>query len=261
MFVNHVRLSLSIAVLVVVLGTGVVSMAQSSPRQSRQFALDDRKDEFGTANAKQSPDSSKPSVKPKKSMWKAAGLSALVPGAGQYYLGHRGKARAFFGVETAGWIGFASYQIYSHWKKDDLIRFARERANARLEGKSDDFLDLVGFYPSIRDYNTLGRVYDPERPYLDDSPDNHWQWQTEEDRQAYRTIKNRSREAHRRAQFMLGAVIVNRIVSVIDAVRSARKKERTVDETFSSVSESRVHLTLDPNSARQQVRLSITTNW
>ncbi|MBI5268014.1 MAG: hypothetical protein HY851_12370 [candidate division Zixibacteria bacterium] len=261
MFVCRIKLFLCTSALVVALGVCADTTAQALSQRQSQFAFDDRKDEFGEANAKPSPDSTKASAKPKKSMWKAAGLSALVPGAGQYYLGHRQKARAFFGVETAGWIGFASFQIYSHWKKDDLIRFARERANARLDGKSDEFLDLVGFYPSIRDYNNLGRVYDPERPYLDDSPDNHWQWQTEEDRTAYRTIKNRSREAHRRAQFMIGAVIVNRIVSVIDAVRSARQKERTIDETFSSVNESRVHLTFDPNSDRQQVRLSITTNW
>ena len=260
MLSGHFKLMLSLAATLVVCGICASARAQTISSNSR-FVLDNPKDEFGSVNAGRSPDSSKLSVKPKKSMWKAAGLSALIPGAGQYYLGNRRKARVFFGVEAATWIGFASFEIYSHWKKDDLIRFARDRANARLEGKSDEFLDLVGFYPSIRDYNTLGRAFDPERLYFDDSPDTHWQWQTDQDRQVYRNLKNRSREAHRRAQFMLGAAIINRIISVVDAVRSARHQERQIDDTFSSVDRSRVHLTFDPASTSRQVRLSIITNW
>jgi hypothetical protein len=260
MFVRHFKPIRNVVAILLALGIGGGAMAQKTSPKSR-FVYDDRKDEFGPVNANRSPDSSKPSPRPRKSMWKAAGLSALIPGAGQYYLGHRQTARVFFGVEAASWVGFASFQIYSHWKKDDLIRFARERANARLDGKSDEFLDLVGFYPSTRDYNTLGRAFDRERPYFDDSPDNHWQWQTDQDRQAYRNLKNRSREAHRRAQFMLGAAVINRIISVVDAVRSARHQARKIDDTFSSVDKSRVHLTFDPISTRQQVRLSITTDW
>lgn len=194
-------------------------------------------------------------------MWKAAALSLAIPGAGEYYLGHKNKAKAFFAVEAAAWTGFAAFKIYSHWKKDDLIHYARDHAGANLDGRDDEFLDLVGFYTSVREYNTLGRVSDPERPYLDESSADYWDWQSEEDRAVYRNLKNRSREANRRSEFMIGLAVVNRIVSVIDAVRDARRQERTIDDTFSSDDKSRVKLTFDPMSPRRQMKLTIMTNW
>ena len=194
-------------------------------------------------------------------MWKAAALSLAVPGAGQYYLNHRKKAKVFFAVEAAAWTGFAAFKIYSHWKKDDLIHYAHEHAGASLDGKSDDFLDLVGFYSSIREYNTLGRVSDPQRPYLFENSADYWQWQSLDEQSVYRNLKNRSREANRRSEFMIGLAVVNRIVSVIDAIRTARRQERALDDAFSEAKTSRIRFSVDPMSQHQQMKLIILTDW
>jgi hypothetical protein len=235
------------------------SQPAESVRRSIVFA---DKDDFSTANkTTEKTPQPKPPTGGRKSMWKAAALSLAIPGAGEYYLGHKKKAKTFFAVEATAWTGFAAFKIYSHWKKDDLIHYAHEHAGANLDDRNDEFLDLVGFYTSIREYNTLGRVFDPERPYLDESSTNYWDWQSEADRAVYRNLKNRSREANRRSQFMIGLAVVNRIVSVIDAVRDARRQERTIDDTFSSADKSRVKLAFDPMSERRQMKLTIMTNW
>jgi hypothetical protein len=191
-----------------------------------------------------------------RSLLKVGLLSALVPGWGQHYNGRPQKARYFFAAEALTWIGFAAFHTYGDWRRDDYIRFAAERANARLEGKDDDFADLIGFYEDIDQYNTLGRAYDPERPFLADTPDNHWRWQTESDRRDYRDIKNRSRESYRRSEFMIGVAVLNRIVSVIDAVRDASRDNRRIDPGFSVDEERSVRLTIDPLSMRRQVCLT-----
>ena len=171
----------------------------------------------------------------RKSAWRAAAYSALLPGLGEYYVGSRKKARYFFAAEAVSWIGFFAFRTYGSWKKDDYIAFAHEKADAELSGKSDEFHDWVGFYNDIDQFNALGRVSDRDRPYLQDTPENHWRWQSTADRMAYRDLKNSSREAYRRADFMIGVMVLSRIVSIIDAVHDARTsgslfKEAAVDQ-------------------------------
>ena len=197
----------------------------------------------------------------RKSVFKAGLYSVLVPGGGQYYLGYRKKARYFFVTEALTWIGFASFRVYGSWKEDDYIRYAAIHADARLEDKDDDFCDFVGFYDDIDQYNTLGRIWDPDRPYLEDTPDNHWRWESETHRATYRELKNRSREAYRRAEFMIGIAIVSRIVSVIDAVRDAKRARRQLDDRFSRHAGKKLRLALDPFCSGNQIRLTLTTDF
>lgn len=197
----------------------------------------------------------------RKSLFKAVLWSTLVPGGGEYYLGERGKARVFFSVEAATWLGFASFELWGHWKKNDYIQFAAQRAGAQLEGKSDNFDDLVGFYTDITEYNTLGRVSDPERAYLYDTPTNHWRWQSATDQATYRTIKNQSREAFRRAKFMIGLAVVSRVVSVIDAILDTRRLNRAAESSFSQSDQRNVEFVFNPLSSTGQVALVIHTGW
>jgi hypothetical protein len=197
----------------------------------------------------------------KKSIWKAAAMSLVLPGAGQQYLGKRTKAKVFLGIDIAAWAGFVGYKVYSHMKKDDLIRYAGDHAGAQLAGKDDAFLDLVGFYSSTRAYNADGRVGDPERPYYDESPAYHWQWASDSERTIYRSLKNSSREANRRAQFMVGLAVVNRIISTIDAVRDARRRERSLDASLDPPKPHRVQFAVDPYDRHTQLKLTVFTGW
>lgn len=198
----------------------------------------------------------------KVSLLKAGIYSALIPGLGEYYVGHRGKAKVFFAVEAATWISFFSFHIYGNWKKDDYIDYAAIHANANLENKNDEFRDWVGFYNDIDQFNSLGRVQDPDRPYLEDNPDNHWQWQSSSEQEVYRNLKNRSREAHRRRDFMIGLAIVTRIVSIVDAVRDAKRAQRTIDDTgFSIAGSIKYRVELNPFNPDRPVSMALFTRF
>ena len=181
---------------------------------------------------------------------KAALYSALVPGLGEYYIGHKTKAKYFFAAEALTWIGYFSFRTYGSWKEDDMIRFASEKANANLEGKDEFFQDMLGFYIDIDQYNTLGRVSDPERPYLEDTPENHWYWQSTDDQNAYRDIKNSARDAYRRSDFMIGVAVVNRIISIIDAVRDAKRTNSRIGE-FSVEGQRKFKFSVTPFKSQQ----------
>jgi hypothetical protein len=200
-----------------------------------------------------------PSSSPKKSLMKAGLYSALLPGLGQRYVGSPTKTKVFLAVEIVTWLGYASYKVYEGWKEDDMIRFAAEHANAQLENTSDDFRDLVGFYDDIDQYNMVARATDfGTRPYLMDTPENHWRWQSPGEQSAYRQFKNRWHEAGRRAEIMLVMTVVNRFVSIIDAVRDARKSNRRLDTEFSKEEKPSVHLAIDPLSRNNQVTVAVT---
>ena len=194
-----------------------------------------------------------------KSVLKAGLLSALIPGAGEYYLGKRTKAKVFFTVEALTWIGYISFRMYGNWKEDDYIRFGSTHAGASLEGKDDFYIDMVAFYDDIDQYNTLGRVSDPDRPYFPDTPEYHWRWQSSEDQATFRDLKNRSREAFRKSDFMVGVAILSRIVSVIDAVRDAIRMNRRIDTDFSQSHDNQLKLKVDPFDSRRQVSLTLYT--
>ena len=199
----------------------------------------------------------------RKSASRAMLYSALLPGLGEYYVGSRKKARYFFAIEAISWLGFWSFHTSGMWKEDDYINFAYERAGVRLEDRDDDFRDWVGFYDDIDQFNEYGRVQDRDRPYLVDNESNHWSWRDPADKAVYRELKNGSREAFRRRDFTVGLMILNRIVSIIDAVHDARKTRRLFGDATPSADGERFgyRLDIDPLSANQQVRLELLARF
>ena len=192
-----------------------------------------------------------------KSIFKAVLYSSLIPGGGQYYLGKRKTARYFFAAEALTWLGYLSFKTYGNWRRDDYMAYAAVHANVDLSGKSDEHLTWVGFYNDIREFNSFGRAWDPERAYLPDTPEYHWEWKSDQERQTYRDLRNGSLEAFRRSDFMIGVAIMDRVISVIDAVRSARRINRRIDMELSGMEPDRwLKLSVDPFSSRRQVCLT-----
>jgi TM2 domain-containing membrane protein YozV len=253
--------------IVLVLTAGRISPVElkNSPfqKQHQQMLASLYFDEFSSYDlsaTSTNSDSDEQGAGGKKSAFRAGLYSALIPGAGEFYLGHKSKARVFFTVEAVSWIGFFAFKTYGGWKKDDFIRFANDRAGADLWNKDDDFVDMVGFYNDIDEYNSLGRAFDPNRAYLEDNASNHWRWQSESDMRIYRHLKNQSREAYRRSDFMIGLAVLNRVISIIDVVRDAKRSRRKIDTSeFSANDKIRYRFEIDPLSHYKQVSFTLYT--
>ncbi len=254
--------------LIVILFTGASALELPQEPIREQFANEIRQsgsvfssedDESGwgdEASSGQTDTDTQANIVGRKSPVKAAALSALLPGLGQRYNGRNNKATYFFAAEAVTWLAFGSFRVYGSWREDDYIDYGNVHANAQLDGKSDEFLDWVGFYDNIDQYNTAGRVGDPDRPYLFDTPENHWEWQSTEAQRKYRDLKNSSREAFRRADFMIAVAVINRVVSMVDAVLDTRKINRQADAGF-ELGGVQYDLDINPMSRDRQVTLSI----
>ncbi|SYZ73992.1 hypothetical protein TRIP_C60262 [Candidatus Zixiibacteriota bacterium] len=153
---------------------------------------------------------------------KAMLLSLVLPGAGQYYAGAKGRAEVFFGWELVTWAGVYAFHTYGGWKKDDYIRYAQLHASIDPAGKDDNFYKNLTFYENREDYNSAGRIIEPTAPYYPPDQSYYWQWDGQSSQDTFHSMRNASKSAFRKATFMIGVAVFNRIVSSIDALRTVK---------------------------------------
>ena len=164
----------------------------------------------------------------KLSTLKAIGLSAILPGAGQWYAGRRGQARLFFGIETANWISYAGLRVFADWRHDDFVEFAVQHAGINPDGRDDEFFRLLNFYENRDEYNAIGRAFDPSAPFFPDSPELQWNWDSPESQATYRELRNDFQSAERNAEFMFITAAINRLVSSVFAWQAVKRQNRRV---------------------------------
>ena len=171
-----------------------------------------------------------------KSPGKAFILSLLVPGLGELYAGAPSRAKVFLATEAAVWSGFAALELYSSWKKNDYESYAVAHAGVNLDGKDDDYFKDVDLYEDIWSYNEdqlhardFDDVYWDETYYF-------WEWDSEASRTTFNQLRTSSRRAHRRAINLIGAAVLNRLISAVDALRTARISNEQNDEKDSGLS-------------------------
>jgi len=192
----------------------------------------------------------------KKSTYKAVLLSLLVPGAGEFYADSKARGKIFLGTEASLWMGYFGFRTYGAWAKKDYKSYAAVHAGVNLNGKADEFFEDMNFYVSRDEYNQLARLYQREEAQVYPETDFwYWYWDSPQSQHYYRKLRNRSEAAYRKALFMVGLAGVNRVLSVIDAIREVRKYNRKLDEGFSALS-----LSFDLNPVGENSGFKIALN-
>lgn len=178
----------------------------------------------------------------RKSVAKAILLSLALPGLGEMYTGRKSRAIGFFTAEAGIWSAFILFKHKQHWLKDDYINYAASHAGITPAGKTDHFYDMLAFYNNRDDYNAISRASSRNNPFFPEVPEWDWQWESQEMRLQYRDIKNSSEANKRNANFALGAALVNRVISAVDAWWCAKSFNRQFSPFFS-----RIKLRLTPS--------------
>jgi hypothetical protein len=168
----------------------------------------------------------------RKNPWQALGQSLLIPGLGQRYVGSNLKAGIFIAAEVGFWSALISFRHRGDWYEDDYRLLAEANAGADLTDKDDRYFDVLGFYESREEYNKLGGVYNRDQQYYPDNQFYFWKWDSEESRERYRDLKNRSKSFYRDAEFALGLIVANHVISAVDAYFGAKRHNRQVQSGF-----------------------------
>ncbi|UCF78726.1 MAG: hypothetical protein JSW03_00155 [Candidatus Eiseniibacteriota bacterium] len=204
-------------------------------RDPLSFALSEASP-FGASNADVSDAVSSGGEGSGPSRVKAMALSVLLPGAGHYYAGKKGRANIFFLTESAIWTSFVVFEVQGYLRKGNYREYAELMAGVDAEGKPDEFYRALGQYmrsdPGPGSYNESIRrearaLYPDDREmqeqYLLENGyfgEDAWEWVSEEDQARYKSLRRKSQLSFRRATYMLGLAVANRILAAMDAARS-----------------------------------------
>ncbi len=152
------------------------------------------------------------------------------------------------------WLAFGGFKVWENEKKDEFQNWAAEHAGVDPAGKSDEFWRVMTYYDTREDYEIYGRAGDPDRESYPDLVGWDWRWDSDESRAHYRELRNAKKEAGRRAMFVLGALVANRIIAGVDAFRSAKSFNR---RRALELSGTRLRLKGSPFGSNRKVMLVI----
>jgi len=144
--------------------------------------------------------------------------SFLLPGWGEYTLEKPNRGRIFILSETALWTSFAGALIVSNNYTDLFQAYAADYAGVETSGKDRQFWVDVGNYESLNGHNEEHlrfREYDAIYPM---NSEWRWEWTSEEKRLQYRDYRVASDTWALGAKFIAGSIVMNHIVSAIDAL-------------------------------------------
>lgn len=175
-----------------------------------------------------------------KSLWLALGASALLPGMGELYLDERTLVKPFVWTDAALWLtAIGSYFIGERYITS-AHGYAVRHAGLTSGSKDVSLLNTVGDYRSRggvagqnsspdmdEDYNQAmiraGKAIDDEY-----SESIQWDWGSSDNPESTERIEEyKSRLRHFRVsrivfQVSVGALVLNRVVSILDVMRVYR---------------------------------------
>ena len=175
-----------------------------------------------------------------KSLWLALGASALLPGMGELYLDERTLVKPFVWTDAALWLtALGSYFIGERYITS-AHGYAVRHAGLTSDSKDISLLNTVGDYRSRggvagqnsspdmdEDYNQAmiraGKEIDDEY-----SESIQWDWGSSDNPESTEHIEEyKSRLRHFRVsrivfQVSVGALVVNRVISILDVMRIYR---------------------------------------
>jgi hypothetical protein len=167
---------------------------------------------------------------------KSAGLailySLLLPGMGELYADGYDSGKYFTIAEGVLWGTYIGMSVHASNQEDNYKAYATSNASANTSGKNDDYYSTISQFENIDEYNdqkalerNFNQMYDTEAFF--------WKWQSTEDRRTYRSMWSSSEQTNNDLRFVVGAMLLNRVVSAINAARLVGAYNNRIDEELS----------------------------
>jgi len=167
-------------------------------------------------------------------------LSLLLPGMGEQYLGHTGRAKAFFAAEGAIWTSFAVFRVQGNHRKTLYKEYAEVFAGVPPRDDEEYYRTIGNFLSSDGPFSANESIRRQARAQYPNSPqrqqefydqyaytgDDTWTWENADRWSQYQDMRSASLDAIRRSELSLGLLVANRLLSVIDAGIIAARRNR-----------------------------------
>jgi hypothetical protein len=168
-------------------------------------------------------------VRKKKSTGLAIVYSMLLPGMGELYADAYDSGVYFTIADGVLWGTYIGFNAYANWQKDRYTSFAQTNAGVTTAGKDDIYYATIGEYLDIGEYNdekaferNFSEMYNDEKFF--------WKWNSSADRKSYRSMWVSSEQTFNDVRFVVGALLLNRVISAINAVRLVSKYNNNLSQ-------------------------------
>ena len=142
--------------------------------------------------------------------------SLALPGWGEYKLGNKGQAYAFFTSEALLIGSVVGLYYFSTVRTDDYQDYAALHAGVKKGGKQDSYWISIGNYDNTAAFN---EQKNQERNfgarYLE--ADEQWQWDSSTNRKKYDNVRIEAENLETLSYYAIGAVLANHLLSAMNA--------------------------------------------
>lgn len=192
----------------------------------------------------------------RKSPALAAALSLLVPGLGEHYAGDFGAATYLLIAEGSLWLTYAAFDIYGTSLRNDARTYAALYAGIDPRGKDDQFYVDIGNFINVQEFNERRlqdrqpeRLYDPQAGY-------GWQWVSDAARAEFKDRRLAAETALNNRKFVVAAIVVNHLVSAINAARIALAHNNALLQSLNAL-----ELSAELSGQPTEIRLTVTKTF
>ncbi|MBP7195099.1 MAG: hypothetical protein KBA79_04735 [Candidatus Cloacimonetes bacterium] len=181
------------------------------------------------------------------------GMSAALPGSAELALGKPTRGGIMIAADLLSWLAWSGYKDEALDLEDSFKRYAQAYAGVP-SNSNDRYYQHIQQYYSSDEFNSFQEMmarnfyliynYDPEgfseylaaNLYADEEG---WQWQSPEHHQKFRDLRKQRQKAKMYQNLALGALLLNRGISIVDALFLSGKKSVAELPVYFSVSPER----------------------
>ncbi len=148
--------------------------------------------------------------------------SLILPGWGEYSLGYKQRGRIMVLSESVIFFSILGSYFYANKFEQNYKAYASEHANVTTIGKNRQYWIDIGNYSSIDQFNEehlrwrdFNAVYEKDNNW-------NWLWDNDQNRIFFEKMRIKGDTWKLRSSFLIGGMVLNHIISAIDALYLSR---------------------------------------
>lgn len=155
--------------------------------------------------------------------------SMILPGWGEHSLDYHKRGNIFNTSEIIVWVAHFFFQLRGDALYSNMESYASIHAGVNPSGKDKYYYTDIGTYMNIYEYNDQKLRYRQAELLYPETEEYFWFWTDSKTRETFDNMRIESEWAYKYASFAITAMVVNRIVSMIDIFTLTQDKIETPD--------------------------------
>ena len=151
--------------------------------------------------------------------------SLVLPGWGHHYTDsdNWGRGAVHLGADALLIASYVGLRIRSSNLQEQFTTLASLRAGVDISERNRTFQLALSDFNSLSEYNDFQLRSRNWNRLIDASPENEWNWVSEEDRERYNELRADRETANNQLPAVAALLVVNRVLSAVSAYSRARK--------------------------------------